>query len=119
MLTWVVFGVAVISVSVEHFTWRIMLYAMLSLTVVRMVPVILSLTGTGLRMESKLFIGWFGPRGLASVVFIIIVLGKDLPGQNTLAMTVVCTIVLSIVAHGLTAMPLAAVYGKRAQNRGV
>jgi NhaP-type Na+/H+ or K+/H+ antiporter len=119
LLTWVVFGVAVVSISVEQFNWRILLYAVLSLTVVRIIPVILSLIGTGLRLESKLFIGWFGPRGLASVVFIIIVLGKDLPGQNTLAVTVVCTVVLSIVAHGLTAMPLAAVYGARAQQRGV
>ena len=119
LLTWVVFGATVITVSVEHFDWRIMLYAVLSLTVVRIIPVILSLIGTGLRLESKLFIGWFGPRGLASVVFIIIVLGKDLPGRSTLAMTVVCTVVLSILAHGLTAMPLAAIYGARAQQRGV
>jgi NhaP-type Na+/H+ or K+/H+ antiporter len=119
LFTWVVFGVAVVSISVEHFDWRILLYAVLSLTIVRVLPVVVSLLGTGLRMESKLFIGWFGPRGLASVVFIIIVLGEDLPGQNTLAVTVVCTVVLSIIAHGLTAMPLAAVYGARAQRRGV
>ncbi|MBN1345893.1 MAG: cation:proton antiporter [Phycisphaerae bacterium] len=119
LLTWVVFGVAVVGSSIEHFTWRIVLYAVLSLTIVRIVPVLLSLIGTGLRMESKLFIGWFGPRGLASVVFIIIVLGKHLPGRETLAMTVVCTVLLSILAHGLTAMPLAAVYGARAQRSGV
>lgn len=119
LLTWVVFGVAVVGTSVEHFTWKIILYAVLSLTIVRIVPVLLSLMGTGLRMESKLFIGWFGPRGLASVVFIIIVLDKNLPGQGTLAMTVVCTVVLSILAHGLTAIPLAARYGVKAQQNGV
>lgn len=119
MLTWVVFGVAVVSVSVMHFDWRHLLYAALSLTIVRIQPVVLSLVGTGLRMESKLLIGWFGPRGLASVVFIIIVLGRNLPGQDTLEVTVVCTVVLSILAHGLTAMPLAAIYGARAQDRGV
>ena len=119
LLTWIAFGVGVVGTSIEHFSWRILLYAVLSLTVVRIVPVLLSLTGTGLRMGSKLFIGWFGPRGLASVVFIIIVLGEDLPGQKTLAMTVVYTVVLSILAHGLTAIPLATVYGARSKRSGV
>jgi NhaP-type Na+/H+ or K+/H+ antiporter len=84
-----------------------------------MVPVLLVLTGTGLRLNSKLFIGWFGPRGLASVVFIIIVLGEKLPNADTLSTTVVCTVVLSILAHGLTANPLAKRYGAEAESSGV
>jgi NhaP-type Na+/H+ or K+/H+ antiporter len=119
LLTWVVFGVAVVGHSIHHVDWRVVLYAVLSLTVLRMLPVFLSLTGTGLRTGSKLFIGWFGPRGLASVVFIIIVFGEKLPSQDTLAMTVVATVVLSIIGHGLTANPLARAYGARAQQDGV
>ena len=70
-------------------------------------PVFMSLTGTGETVQSKLFLGWFGPRGLASIVFAIIVLNANLPGGDTLALTVVCTVILSIFAHGLTANPLA------------
>jgi NhaP-type Na+/H+ or K+/H+ antiporter len=72
LLTWVVFGAAVISRMIDMFTWSALLYAMLSLTVIRMVPVYLCLAGTGMSMAEKLFVGWFGPRGLASIVFAII-----------------------------------------------
>jgi len=105
--------------SVEHFNWRIIAYSVLSLTIVRMVPVLLALAGTGLKLQSKLFIGWFGPRGLASIVFIIIVLDKHLPHHETLAMTVVCTVILSILAHGFTANPLATAYGAWARRKEV
>jgi NhaP-type Na+/H+ or K+/H+ antiporter len=115
LLTWVVFGVAVVSFSFEYFSWSALAYAVLSLTVIRMLPVFLSLWGMGLTVADKLFLGWFGPRGLASIVFIVIVLNENLPGGETLMMTVVWTIILSVIAHGLTANPLAAVYGNRAK----
>ena len=82
---------------------------MLSLTIIRMAPVILVLTGMNLRLDEKLFMSWFGPRGLASIVFAVIVLNHELPGSGTIAMTAVCTILLSIVAHGISANPLVAV----------
>jgi NhaP-type Na+/H+ or K+/H+ antiporter len=87
-------------------TWSPLLYAVLSLTVIRMLPVFLSLSRTGLWVGARLFIGWFGPRGLASIVFGILVLDEGLPGNNTLAEAVVCTVVLSVIAHGATANPL-------------
>ena len=62
--------------------------------------------GMNLRSDEKLFIGWFGPRGLASIVFAVIVINEHLPGSGTIAMTVVCTIILSIIGHGLSANPL-------------
>jgi NhaP-type Na+/H+ or K+/H+ antiporter len=82
-----------------------------------MLPVFLSLTGSGIDTEGKLFIGWFGPRGLASIVFAVIVLESGLPGSGTLAMTVVCTIILSILGHGISANPWAKAYGKRRQQK--
>ena len=118
LLTWVVFGVAVVSFSFEYFSWSALAYAVLSLTVIRMLPVFLALWGMGLPVYDKLFLGWFGPRGLASIVFIVIVLNENLPGEETLMMTVVWTIILSVVAHGLTANPLAAIYGRRQQVAG-
>jgi len=116
LLTWVTFGAVVASSALEYFAWDALVYAILSLTVIRMLPVFLSLTGTDLTVSDKLFLGWFGPRGLASIVFIVIVLNENLPGGETLMMTVVWTVILSIIAHGLTANPLAALYGAR-QNK--
>jgi len=106
LITWVVFGAVVVGESVGSFSLEVVLYSVLSLTVVRMLPVFLVLAGMTLRTDEKLFMGWFGPRGLASIVFAVIVLDKHLPGGGTIAMTVVCTIVLSVVAHGLSANPL-------------
>ena len=73
LLTWVAFGVGALAQIVPRLTWASLTYAVLSLTVIRMVPVILCLAGTGMRLADKLFIAWFGPRGLATIVFGIIV----------------------------------------------
>jgi NhaP-type Na+/H+ or K+/H+ antiporter len=113
LITWVLFGAAVVGQAVGDFSWEVVLYAVLSLTVVRMLPVFLVLTGTGPRTNEKLFMGWFGPRGLASIVFAVIVLNEHLPGGDTITSTVVCTIVLSIIAHGLSANPLVAALGRK------
>ena len=113
LLTWVIFGSAVVGQALGNFSWMILLYSVLSLTVIRMLPVFLSLTGSGMDTEGKLFIGWFGPRGLASIVFAVIVLNSGLPDSGPLAMTVVCTIILSIIGHGVTANPWAKAYGER------
>ncbi|MDO9315342.1 MAG: cation:proton antiporter [Burkholderiaceae bacterium] len=113
LITWVVFGAVVIARAVDHITWPIVLYAGLSLTLIRMLPVFLALAGLGLSTQEKLFIGWFGPRGLASIVFGVMVLDAHLPNGGTLVATVVCTIVISIVAHGLSAGPLAAALKSR------
>ena len=111
MITWVVFGAAVVGRSIDSLTWQVVLYALLSLTLIRMVPVFLALTGMNIRTDEKLFMGWFGPRGLASIVFAVIVLNEHLPGGSTISVTVVCTIILSVVAHGISANPLVAALG--------
>lgn len=117
LITWVVFGAAVIGQSVHAFSWQIVLYSVLSLTLVRILPVFLVLKGLGLSCDEKLFIGWFGPRGLASIVFVVIVLNAELPGGDVIAMTAVCTILLSIILHGLSANPLVAALGERRIKR--
>lgn len=113
LITWVVFGAGVVGQSIGSFGWDVLLYALLSLTFVRMVPVFLVLTGMNLDSDEKLFIGWFGPRGLASIVFAVIVLNEHLPGGDTISMTAVCTIILSVIAHGLSANPLVSVFVSR------
>lgn len=106
MLTWVIFGAFVFASALPKITWEASLYAVLSLTVIRMLPVFLSLIKTGIPLKEKLFMGWFGPRGLATVVFAIIVLDVPLPHKDTVIVTVVCTILGSVVLHGISANPL-------------
>ena len=112
LLTWVAFGGPVLGRLLGQITWQAALYAVLSLTVIRMLPVFLSLAGTGMSTGRKLFIGWFGPRGLASIVFAVIVFDAGLPGRSTLAVTTACTVLLSVIVHGMTANPvIAAMWG--------
>jgi len=113
LLTWAVFGAVIVAPLLARFSWLAVLYAVLSLTLIRMLPVWLCLTGTGMTAASKLFIGWFGPRGLASVVFAIIVLQEKLPGNDLLMTVTGYTVLLSILAHGLSATPLIAVLRAR------
>lgn len=106
LLTWVLFGGAVVARMIDRFTWPALLYAMLSLTVIRMLPVFLCLIGTRTSTADKLFIGWFGPRGLATIVFAVLVLDEKLPGNDTIILAAGWTVLLSVIAHGVTANPL-------------
>ena len=91
--------------------WPIALYAVASLTVVRILPVALALAGTGMRRVTVGFLGWFGPRGLASIVFVLILLQEtDLPERSLMLTVVTWTVALSVYAHGLTAGPGATRY---------
>jgi NhaP-type Na+/H+ or K+/H+ antiporter len=119
LVTWVLFGAAVVGEYYQYFSWKVVVYALLSLTVIRMLPMFLSLSGTGESHTGKLFLGWFGPRGLASIVFVIIVLNENLPGSGTIALTVVCTVFMSIILHGITANPLSTWFARREQARQI
>jgi sodium/hydrogen antiporter len=102
-----IFGVIAASL-LPGITLVIIIYAVLSLTLIRMLPVAISLVKTRLRPESVLFIGWFGPRGLASIVLLLITLNDapGIPGLQTIAVVVSTTILISVFAHGLSANPL-------------
>jgi sodium/hydrogen antiporter len=94
-------------------SWQIAIYALLSLTLVRMLPVAIAMIRTGARMQTVGFLGWFGPRGLASIVFAVIVVEEaHLPGTATILATTYVTIGLSVMAHGITAAPLARSYAR-------
>jgi len=116
LITWVIFGSAVVGRAIGHFNWAILVYAILSLTFIRMLPVFFVLAGLKVSTEEKLFMGWFGPRGLASIVFAVIVVNANVPNSGLIAMTVVCTIILSIIAHGVSANPWARGLGERLQR---
>lgn len=107
MLTWIFFGAAVVSSVYTDFSISMVLYAIISLTLIRMLPVFLCFTGTKVPTQHRLFMGWFGPRGLASIVFAMIVIDANLPNSKFIALTAACTVILSLVLHGVTAKPIA------------
>ena len=110
-VTFVVFGAAGLGPVLHEIDWRIVLYGVLSLTIARMVPVAIASLGTGARLPTVAFAGWFGPRGLASIVFVVLVLdGSVLDHIDTIVATAVITISLSVYAHGMTALPLTSAY---------
>jgi len=111
--TFLVFGAGVLFPLLQVVRPEYVVYAVLSLTVIRMLPVAISLIGSGARLQTVAFVGWFGPRGLASIVFAVIVLEEaaELPGIDAILATIGITVVLSILAHGLSAWPLAGRYG--------
>jgi NhaP-type Na+/H+ or K+/H+ antiporter len=109
-VTWMGFGALAISKVLTDITWQVGLYAVLSLTVVRMLPVAVAMVRTGARWQTVAFMGWFGPRGLASVVFGLLALERGVPDSRTLLTTVVVTVGVSVFLHGLTAKPFVAAY---------
>ncbi len=112
LIVWLIFGAAMLAPGLEHATWADFLFAVLALTVVRMAPVALALTGSGLDRATVAFVGWFGPRGLASVVFGLIAYDTlDATDAGRVLSVVTVTVALSVLAHGLSASPLAARYG--------
>ena len=110
-VTFLVFGAILPGPTLEHLSWSAAAYAVLSLTVVRMLPVAIAMIGSGASWQTVGFLGWFGPRGLASIVFAVIVVDEaHLPGTGTILTATYATIGLSVFAHGLTAAPLARRY---------
>ena len=106
-VTFLMFGAVILGPVLDDLAWEALLYAVLSLTVVRMLPVALAMLGTRARPPTLAFLGWFGPRGLASIVFAVILVEEAaLPHQETLLLAVVATVGLSVYAHGLSALPL-------------
>jgi sodium/hydrogen antiporter len=112
-----IFGALVAGLAAS-ISWTIVLYALLSLTVIRMLPVAFSLLGTRLRGVSVLFAGWFGPRGLASVVLGLVVVEEAplLAGRDEIELVVALTVLLSVLLHGITAAPLSAAYARRVEG---
>jgi NhaP-type Na+/H+ or K+/H+ antiporter len=106
MVAFMIFGGLLLQPRFGEFTWEMLLYAVASLTLVRMLPVAVSMIGTRLRPPTILYMGWFGPRGLASLIFAAIVLEEvDLPATDLVVTIVTLTVALSILLHGITAYP--------------
>ena len=113
-VVWFFAGGIVLLVFEEGIEWRWLLLALLVLTALRMLPVFLALIGTGFKWPTITFIGWFGPRGLATVVFALLALeelGPDSPVMKPLSAVIGVTVLISVFAHGISAAPLSSMYG--------
>ena len=112
LVVFLIFGLAMVPAAVPHWGPRELIYALASLTVLRMVPVALSMLGSGLTWQTVSFVGWFGPRGIASVLYLLMAvaaLGVD--GFETVMSVIVLTIAISVYAHGISANPFSRKYG--------
>lgn len=109
----IVFGAVMLPDAIRLLDWRIALYAILSLTVVRMIPVAISMIGAGVRKETIGFIGWFGPRGTASILYLFTVIeAEEIPGMEIEYAATLIAVFFSVFAHGISAAPGARWYGR-------
>ena len=112
LTTFLIFGTIAISLVGEGFEWSYLIYGVFSLTIIRIIPAAISMIGTGVNRWTVLFLGWFGPRGLASILFALLILEKmEIGGSKKITAVVVVTVLLSVLLHGLTAAPLSRRYG--------
>ncbi len=117
LLTFLVFGAIMVYDLLADFDWKVLVYALLSLLVVRPIAVAMSLIGTHLKMATVGFVAWAGPRGLASIVYAVLILDTaGIPGATEIFRIAGWTILLSIYLHGLTAAPISARYGASMQG---
>jgi NhaP-type Na+/H+ or K+/H+ antiporter len=119
LITFLVFGAALLPEGIAHLNATNLLYAVLSLTVIRMIPIAMSLIGSGVRLPTQLFLGWFGPRGLASILFVLLILEEsDVPHRDQLLSITVITVALSALLHGMSAAPFARIFGRLVGRMG-
>jgi sodium/hydrogen antiporter len=118
LLVFLLFGMVLIPFSYSYWTLESWLYAILSLTVIRMIPVAICLKGSGLTRPEVVFVGWFGPRGIASVLYLLLaIIELGMNGNEKMFSVVVLTVFISIFVHGLTAVPLSKTLGKLALRK--
>lgn len=114
LISFFLFGLAFVPATIDYITWNVVGYALLSLTLIRMLPVMISLIGARLDFATMTFIAWFGPRGVASILYVLIVAHEmgSIEGFETIYAVVAVTVLMSILAHGLSAQPFANLYAK-------
>lgn len=120
LTTFFLVGLALAWEPLTEASWQVWVYATLSLTLIRMLPVAISMLGLGLRPATIGFIGWFGPRGLASVLFAVLVIEElPVPHSERIVQIVLITVLLSVLAHGMSAAPLSALYSRALERAKV
>lgn len=118
LISFLLFGAVMVFPSLSEVSWKICLYAVFSLTVARMLGVAISISSLKLQLDTTLFIGWFGPRGIASIVYgLLIIENESLQGRELIFSIMVVTVLISVFAHGLTAFPGVNWYANRISNK--
>ncbi len=113
-VTFVIFGAVLVGPVLDELSWTTAVYALGSLTVVRMLPVLVALLGSGTLWQTRLFLGWFGPRGLASILFALLVVeGIETTAADTIFVVALWTVLASVFLHGVTASPWAGRLSRR------
>ena len=113
LFVFLIFGMVLVPAAAQYWDGKALLYAILSLTVIRMLPVAISLAGTKMDLPTVGFIGWFGPRGIASVLYLLILIGEiGSKGHERMLSVIVLTVLISVFIHGLSAVPLSGLYGR-------
>jgi NhaP-type Na+/H+ or K+/H+ antiporter len=111
LFIFLLFGMLLVPLSFPYWDWRAIAYALLSLTVIRMIPVVISLLGSGLPVPMRWFIGWFGPRGIASVLYLLMAfLSLGQVGYERMISVITLTVLMSIFLHGVTAVPFSRMF---------
>jgi len=119
LFIFLLFGLIMVPRAASYWDSGAWLYAVSSLTVIRMLPVAVSLVGTNLGWPSIAFIGWFGPRGIASILYLLLVgISLGVAGHEQMISIVVLTVLLSVFLHGISAVPLSRMYAGRAAEGG-
>ncbi len=117
LLVFLAFGAVMLPMAGGHMSWQVVAYGLASLTLIRLIPVALCLLGAGLRPQTVLFLGWFGPRGIASILFgLLVVENSVLIHREEIFLVVLVTVAISIFAHGVTASPAAGWYARHAEG---
>lgn len=117
LFIFLIFGMVVVPIAFQHWDIKTVIYAIASLTFIRMIPVALCLIGSNTNWRDKLFFGWFGPRGIASVLYLFMVVATlGVPGYEYALSVIVLTVLLSILLHGSTAVPLVKLYSRFAKT---
>ena len=118
LFVFLIFGLVLVPFAVNYWDMKALFYALLSLTVIRMVPVAISLIGAKMDWGTIGFIGWFGPRGIASVLYLLMVVGTlGVKGHEQMLSVIILTVLISIFVHGISAVPLSKMYGRYAGRR--
>jgi len=114
LFVFLIFGLVLVPFAVKYWDMKALIYAVLSLTVIRMVPVAICLIGTRMDWGTIGFIGWFGPRGIASVLYLLMAVGTlGVKGHEQMLSVIILTVLISVFLHGISAVPLSKMYGRK------
>lgn len=117
LVVFLIFGLAMVPLAAQYWSWRELAYALASLTILRMVPVAIAMIGSKLDWKTVAFMGWFGPRGIASVLYLLMAIAAiGFEGYETVMSVIVLTITISVYVHGISAVPLSKLYGTSAPS---